>query len=71
MPLISTLARNMATVLQRLRQNHRQNQEIDLLQGSYSVVTYQSATNWGQLYEGQMAIFSNSLNFSVEWYNPD
>ena len=31
MSLISALARTMATALQRLRQNHKQNEEVDLL----------------------------------------
>ena len=35
MPLISALARTVATALQRLRQNHRQNQEVTILQGLF------------------------------------
>ena len=31
MPLISALAKTMASALQRLRQNHRRNKEVDLL----------------------------------------
>jgi plasmid replication initiation protein len=39
MPLISALARNMATALQRLRQNHRGRQEVGLLYSLYSVTS--------------------------------
>jgi hypothetical protein len=38
MPLVSVLARNIATALQRLRQNHRRRQEVGLLCGLYSVI---------------------------------
>jgi hypothetical protein len=46
MPLISALARNMATALQRLRQNHRGQQEVGLLYSLYSVTSCTQLSVW-------------------------
>jgi hypothetical protein len=51
MSLISTLARNMATALQQLCQNHRQNQQVGLLRLSFYSVTVVCAYAFACSYE--------------------
>ena len=45
MPLISAVARNIATALQQLRQNHGQSLEVSRLQGLCSVLPPSSSPN--------------------------